>query len=401
MQEHTPKRQSSWFTRQFLNSQMVVSLLILLLVLLIIWVFTRITHVFAPIGVVIDVAAFPIITSGVLYYLLYPLVDRLEARGMNRQWAIWAIFIGLILFSAWGIASLIPTLQTQILSFARSLPKYYDEIYHMLYQSPFLTENKEVTQRLQSFLDGFDFRSMAEQLSRFASSTFGSLGSVVGAVTSVIMGLLTVPIILYYLLADGQHLGDYILKFVPTKHRPMASRMMYQGHYQVAQYIRGQIIVAICVAIMFCIGYSIVGLDYAIALGVVSGFLNIIPFLGSFIAVIPAFIIALITSPVMVLKVAIVMMVEQTIEGRFIAPQVLGNNLKIHPVTILIVLLSAGKAFGLVGVILGVPGYAVIKVIVGEFYELYRERSGAYGPKEAIQASSDQTSQTPASNERK
>ena len=116
MQEHTPKRQSSWFTRQFLNSQMVVSLLILLLVLLIIWVFTRITHVFAPIGVVIDVAAFPIITSGVLYYLLYPLVDRLEARGMNRQWAIWAIFIGLILLSAWGIASLIPTLQTQILS---------------------------------------------------------------------------------------------------------------------------------------------------------------------------------------------------------------------------------------------------------------------------------------------
>lgn len=106
MQEHTPKRQSSWFTRQFLNSQMVVSLLILLLVLLIIWVFTRITHVFAPIGVVIDVAAFPIITSGVLYYLLYPLVDRLEARGMNRQWAIWAIFIGLILLSAWGIASL-------------------------------------------------------------------------------------------------------------------------------------------------------------------------------------------------------------------------------------------------------------------------------------------------------
>ena len=365
MQEHTPKRQSSWFTRQFLNSQMVVSLLILLLVLLIIWVFTRITHVFAPIGVVIDVAAFPIITSGVLYYLLYPLVDRLEARGMNRQWAIWAIFIGLILLSAWGIASLIPPLQTQILSFARSLPKYYDEIYHMLYQSPFLTENKEVTQRLQSFLDGFDFRSMAEQLSRFASSTFGSLGS------------------------------------VPTKHRAMASRMMYQGHYQVAQYIRGQIIVAICVAIMFSIGYSIVGLDYAIALGVVSGFLNIIPFLGSFIAVIPAFIIALITSPVMVLKVAIVMMVEQTIEGRFIAPQVLGNNLKIHPVTILIVLLSAGKAFGLVGVILGVPGYAVIKVIVGEFYELYRERSGAYGPKEAIQAPTDQTSQELASNERK
>ena len=80
----------------------------------------------------------------------------------------------------------------------------------------------------------------------------------------------------------------------------------------------------------------------------------------------------------MVVKVIIVMMVEQTIEGRFISPQVLGNNMKIHPVTILLVLLAAGKLFGIVGVILGVPGYAILKVILSEIFELIKEKSNMY-----------------------
>ena len=374
----------SWFTRHFLNNRVAVSLLILLLVLINIWVFTRVSYILTPIGVVFDVAAFPIITAGVMYYLFAPLVDKMETRGVNRHITIIGIFIGLTLLITWGIASLVPTLQRQTLSLIKSLPSYIDELNRLLYQLPYVTENSDLMNRLQTTLNSLDIKSLAEQLNKIVSSTFGGLGSVVGTVTQVVLGLLTVPIVLYYLLLDGSRLGDYLLYFVPTNYRAMARRMLDQGHHQVAQYIRGQIIVAICVAIMFSIGYSVVGLDYAISLGVLSGFLNIIPYLGSFIAVIPALILALITSPVMVLKVIVVMMVEQTIEGRLIAPQVLGSNLKIHPVTILIVLLAAGKAFGLVGVILGVPGYAVLKVIVSEFYELYRERSGRYEPIESI-----------------
>ena len=372
------KMKISWFARHFLNNRIAVGLLILLLGLVNIWVFTRVSYILTPIGVVFDVAAFPIITAGVMYYLFAPLVDKMEQRGVNRHITIIGIFIGLTLLITWGIASLIPTLQRQTLSFVKSMPSYIDELNHMLYQLPYITENSDVMNRVQSTINSLDIKSLAEQLNKIVSTTFGGLGSVVGTVTQVVLGLLTVPIVLYYLLLDGSRLGDYLLYFVPTNYRKMAKRMLDQGHYQVAQYIRGQIIVAVCVAIMFCIGYSVVGLDYAISLGVLSGFLNIIPYLGSFIAVIPALIIALITSPVMVVKVIIVMMIEQTIEGRLIAPQVLGSNLKIHPVTILIVLLAAGKAFGLVGVILGVPGYAVLKVIVSEFYDLYRERSGRY-----------------------
>lgn len=374
------KLKGSWFVQRFLNNHMVTRLLIILLILLILLVFTKVSYLFTPLQVVFEVAAFPIIVSGVMFYLLVPLVERMEQRGINRPIAIAIIFVGLLLLLTWGVASLIPTLQQQILGFIASMPTYVNEINRMINELPYVTENDQIANVLQKSMIDLDWKSISEQLNKIVQTTFGSLGNVVGTITQVVMGLLTVPIVLYYLLADGSKIGPKLLYYVPTRYQEMAKRMMYQGHYQVSQYIRGQIVVAICVAIMFTIGYSIVGLDYAIALGVLSGFLNIIPYLGSFIAVVPALIIALITSPVMVVKVIIVMMIEQTIEGRFIAPQVLGNNLKIHPVTILIVLLAAGKAFGLIGVILGVPGYAVMKVIVTELYNLYRENSDKYEP---------------------
>lgn len=373
------KLKATWFVQRFLNNHLVTRLLVILLILLILLVFTKVSHLFTPLQVVFEVAAFPIIVSGVMFYLLVPLVDRMEQKGMSRPIAIAIIFVGLFLLLTWGVASLIPTLQQQSLGFIASIPTYVNEINRMIGELPYITENDQLASVLQGSIIGLDWKSISEQLNKLVQSTFGSLGSVVGTITQVVMGLLTVPIVLYYLLADGSKIGAKLLYYVPTKYQDMAKRMMYQGHYQVSQYIRGQIVVAICVAIMFTIGYTVVGLDYAIALGVLSGFLNIIPYLGSFIAVVPALIIAIITSPVMLVKVIIVMMIEQTIEGRFIAPQVLGNNLKIHPVTILIVLLAAGKAFGIVGVILGVPGYAVMKVIISELYQLYRESSGKYG----------------------
>ncbi|MCW6652270.1 AI-2E family transporter [Aerococcaceae bacterium NML191292] len=376
-------KKQSWFWRYFLNNQVVTTLLIVLLLLLILWVFTRISHLFSPIGQFLDIVAFPLITAGILFYLFSPIVDRLVKKGMNRHMAIILIFIGIVLLIVWGVSTLYPILQRQTTAFITNLPSYFNAINEMVVDLPYWDNKESVFANLQPIIEGLDLKSLPDRLNSILSSTFGGLGSVVGTITQVVTGLLTAPVVLYYLLLEGHHLGDKLLYYVPTRYRQIVRRMMYQGNYQVSQYIRGQIIVAICVAILFTIGYSIIGLDYGVTLGVVSGFLNIIPFLGSFIAVIPALIIALITSPSMVVKVVIVMMIEQTIEGRFISPQVLGNNMKIHPVTILLVLLAAGKLFGIAGVILGVPGYAIIKVIVSEVYELFREKSGWYEEEEA------------------
>lgn len=126
---------------------------------------------------------------------------------------------------------------------------------------------------------------------------------------------------------------------------------------------------------MFAFGYWVIGLKFALLLGIVSGILNLIPYLGSFLAMVPAITVGAFVSPLMLVKVLIVFVIEQTLEGRVISPLVLGNTLAIHPVTIIFILLAAGKLFGIAGVILGIPGYAVIKVIVNEWFDWYRQHS--------------------------
>jgi len=93
---------------------------------------------------------------------------------------------------------------------------------------------------------------------------------------------------------------------------------------------------------------------------------------------VPSVVIAMVISPWMLVKVLIVFVIEQTIEGRGISPLVLGSSLAIHPVTILIVLLAAGKIFGLMGVIFGFPGYAILKVLITHLFAWYQAQSGLY-----------------------
>lgn len=186
------------------------------------------------------------------------------------------------------------------------------------------------------------------------------------------------PFILFYLLTDGEKLVPYVVSFLPIKWRKQTANVLKEVDSQISSYIRGQIIVALCVAILFIIGFNIIGLDYAITLGVVAGLLNMIPYLGSFLAMVPAIILGIVAGPVMLIKVIVVFVIEQTLEGRVISPQVLGSQLKIHPITIIFVLLTSGKLFGVLGVIVGIPVYASVKVVISHFFNWYRNISGLY-----------------------
>lgn len=372
------RRKNSWFWELFLNNKLVTSLLIILLILVIIWVFGQISHFFQPLGVIINLLAFPIIASGILYYLFSPLVNKLSANGVNKNISVFTIFIGIVLLITWGIITLIPIIRNQTQSFIENLPVYYESINQMITNFPFNFGLADSMDDLVEFIKQIDLTSLTERINPLLTTTFGGLGSVIGIVAQLFTGIFTIPIILYYLLVSGHEIPPFILYYVPNKYRLAVSRVIYQGNYQISQYIRGQILVAVAVGIIFTIGYTIIGLDYGVTLAVLAAVLNVIPYLGSFIAVIPAVVIGLLTSPTMFLKVVAVLVIEQTIEGRFIQPQILGNSLKIHPITILFILLISGRLFGLSGVILGVPGYAVIKVVFSEIYEWYRENSDLY-----------------------
>ena len=133
---------------------------------------------------------------------------------------------------------------------------------------------------------------------------------------------------------------------MPPKFRKDFHDLLEKMSVQVGSYIQGQIIVS------FCIGYSNY-LKYALVLASIAAVTSVVPYLGPTIAISPAIVIAIITSPLMLLKLAVVWTLVQFFEGH--SPNVMGKTLKIHPLTIIFILLCAGNLMGIVGVIIGIP----------------------------------------------
>lgn len=384
MQDSNHHSRISWFWRWFLNNQMTAVLLNILLFLLVVFTFTKVSYLFEPVWQFLAVVGLPIIMAGILYYLMNPLVDRLEKKGVKRVYCIIGLFIVVMALIVWGIVVIIPSVQSQTMSFINHLPGYIDTIQEegvKFFNDP--TFNK-LTSEFQSSGQKM-LENLTDLVKNLSTVTIKNIGSFFGTLATIVISLITMPFILFYLLRDGKNLGPYFVKFLPTKLRQPTLKVLSEANDQIASYIRGQLTVAFAVAVMFVVGFSVIGLDYAVTLGVIAGFLNLIPYLGSFLAMIPAIILGIVGGPLLLVKVLIVFVIEQTIEGRFISPLVLGSQLAVHPITILFVLLTSGKLFGLVGVVLGIPTYAVLKVIISHIFTWYKIRSGLYDEAESIE----------------
>ncbi|WP_434401802.1 AI-2E family transporter [Planococcus sp. 11815] len=369
---------ASWFVRWVLNNKAVSVLIILLLIQVNILLLPRISFIFAPLLALISVMGLPLIMAGVLYYLLSPLIDWMETKKINRLGGITIVFVVILALLAWGVTALIPVIREQSLSLLENWQDYLASFIAKIdtfFESEFLAG-------LQEQLTGEEggiTATITDQVGGFFGSTVSGIGNVFGIVSTTVLALITTPFILFYLLKDGHHLPYHIMKFVPSHMREQTYRLLREMNMQISQYIRGQLLVAFFVGLMFWIGLSIIGLEYALTLGILAGALNLIPFLGTFIAVIPIFIIAIVLHPpLMLLKVLIVFIIEQTLEGRVVQPLVLGSSLNIHPVTIIAVLLTAGSLFGLPGVIIGIPAYAVLKVVLVHLFKWYQSYTGMY-----------------------
>ena len=369
----------SWFFKWFLDNKAVAVFLVALLLGLNIFILSKISFLFIPVIDFLSVVMLPVILSGLLFYLLNPLVDLMEKYKINRVLAISIIFVIIAVLLIIGLAVAIPNLQRQVVIFAQNVPSYLEDADKVI--------DDLVTKRLPD-----DFRPQLEQVlaqfstqatawaSNISSKAVNWVSALISGTSQVIVALIIMPFMLFYLLRDGKGLRDYITQFLPNKLREPVGKVLSDVNQQLANYVRGQITVAVIVAIMFIIFFKIIGLRYAVALGVTAGVLNLVPYLGSFLAMIPALVLGLIAGPVMLLKVIIVFIVEQTIEGRFVSPLILGSQLNIHPITILFVLLTSGSMFGIWGVLLGIPIYASAKVVISAIFDWYKEISGLYEP---------------------
>ncbi|ENQ9295083.1 AI-2E family transporter [Listeria monocytogenes] len=366
------------FKQFFIENKFVLGLLIFLLVALDIYVLTKIAFIFDPLMVILKTVAAPIILAGISYYLFNPIIDWLEKHKWKRGWAIALLYLVIIGLLILLFSFVIPAVKDQIVSLFKSFPGYWDQITQKFDEFSRSSLFEQIKDKLNTNMSDI-MKTLSTKGTSVINSAISSIGSIVGTVTEVVLAIVTTPLVLFYLLKDGKKLPDFLLKMLPVNGRAHTRQVLGEANHQISSYIRGQIIVSLCIGILLFIGYLIIGLPYALTLAIIAACTSIVPYLGPAIAITPAIIIAIVTSPWLLIKLIIVWCVVQLLEGKFISPQVMGKTLKVHPITILFVILVAGNLFGVLGVIFAVPGYAVLKVIVTHVFIWFKRISGLYG----------------------
>ncbi|PTI68811.1 AI-2E family transporter [Staphylococcus succinus] len=365
------------FMKFFGGKDLLFGLLILILVGIAIFIFDQVSYVFKPFIIVFNTIAAPVIVSIILYYLFNPLVNLMERYNISRIWGVIILFLLIIAVIALAVNLLIPVISTQIKSFGNNFPHYVDKVNQFIDS---ITKYSLISNYYGQVQDQLD--ALANKLPSMISDYFNGFGSkvknVAEALVNVGVVIATTPFVLFFMLKDGHRFKEFSTKIMPPRFRKDFHDLLDKMSEQVGSYIQGQIIVSFCIGILLFIGYSIIGLDYSLILASIAAVTSVVPYIGPTIAISPAIIIALITSPIMLLKLVIVWTAVQFIEGHFISPNIMGKTLKIHPLTIIFILLSAGNLLGVVGVILGIPAYAILKVLVSHLYLLYKRRYNKY-----------------------
>lgn len=352
----------------------------LLLLASLIFVFTKIQFVFSPVFTFFQTLFAPFLIAGFLFYLLNPLVKmlmkiRIKKFKVKRPLAITVVFLLLISVLGLVISFFIPRLIEQIKSLVVGLPGYLSELQRFLTHL-FNNSHIDWLQKvdLHSYMNKFE-GSLTSVLKKFILSLTTSLGSVIGTITSVTVTLVTVPFILFYMLKDGEKLVPTVEKFFPEHNRNKVARLLHEMSATLSRYISGQMIECLFVGTFSAIGYSMTGIPYALLVGLFAGITNIIPYLGPYIGLMPALFLAFSKSLPTVFWVIVVCIVVQQLDGNLVYPNVIGKSLHLHPLTIIIILLVAGNIAGLLGMILGVPLYAVTKVVVKFVYDIAQIRT--------------------------
>lgn len=367
------KTESNWI--KFLGGKATLYTLLLLFIFgSVIWIFSKVSFIFAPLVTMLQVLVPPVILTLVLYYILKPIVNYLEKIGLKRTIAVLVVLLVGIFLLAALLVVLIPLLFEQIERLIFNFPSYLEEVDRIIEQ---LLQDSRFEAPVTRGLDVFS--EWTSQASTNAGEYLKNLAlgatTVFSSVTAGLLLALTVPIITFFLLKNDKKFFSYVIGMLPPKFRGDAKEILKTMDDQVGAYLKGQFIVSFIIGGLTFIGFLIIQMPFSGTLSVVVGLTAIVPYIGPFAAFIPCGIIALMVSPGMLVQMCIVWIIVQLLNGELIEPQVMGKHMVIHPVTIIFVLWIMGDLLGLVGLIFGIPIYAIGKVLV---VFLFRKFKGRY-----------------------
>lgn len=318
-----------------------------LLLLFLIWLFNSYS---------LWIILIPFIVSMLLAYLLSPVVLLMEQRYISRPLSIAVIYavFAIILFVVW--VQLVPSLTEELQNLAGELPGYLQQLHDFIdrFQSNYQRFNlpHDIRELVNKNLDG---------LGEYAIDRLDNVYQSVGEIISGAVLLLLVPVLTYYFLRDEQYLKRSLIRLVPKNIRRRFLYLARDINQSLGAYLRGSLLVSLAVGLLTYVSFLIIGLNFPLILAGIVGLTNLIPIVGPVIGALPALLFAIMQSPFQALKVLAIVIAIQQVESQLIYPLIVGRSIGFHPLTIIFVLLFAGKLFGFLGLILALPVMIVVR----------------------------------------
>lgn len=305
------------------------------------------------------------LTSVVIAYVLNPLVKWLETRypKLKRKWWILIIFLALFLILVFMMVSLLPRTINEFSKLVNNFPLYLDQA-------------KKVVIDLSQKYFGRDVLNLEKLKVR---DIFGKIGMSDFNLSSMMVGVkstfskifiaVLVPIFVFYLLNDKEIFIKKLKELIPAKYREQSVEIGKKMDESVFKYVKGKILMAIYVGVAVGIFLGIIGVDFALVIGIITMFADIIPYIGPFLGLAPATVFALLDSPTKAIFVIIMFLFLQWTENNIVGPKIMSDQLGYHPMFVLIITIAGGFLFGFVGMIFALPFVIALEVV----YEYYKE----------------------------
>ncbi|MFZ5943345.1 MAG: AI-2E family transporter [Bacillota bacterium] len=301
----------------------------------------------------------PFFIAFILAYLLDPLVDYMEQKGIGRTWGILLIYVSLIGLVSVGIIYALPKIIMELNKFVDTIPSYARQVQTMVKEWQINYSRVDIPESIRTITD-----DTIDEVENFLIDIFRSVAQGFVYFFTKIFDIILAPILAFYILKDFEAIKGWLLNLIPVSYQKDVITLGEQVDKVLKSFLRGHVIVAVLVGVLTSLGLSLVGMEFALVLGLVAGVFNIIPYFGALFGIIPAVALALLQSKKMALYVFLIMISIQQLEGNIISPRILGKSLGLHPLVIIMALLAGGHLLGVTGMILAVPLAGILKVII-------------------------------------
>jgi predicted PurR-regulated permease PerM len=312
----------------------------------------------------------PFVAAGLLAYIGDPLADRLQRMKMPRTLAVVAVFVLTFLFLGLLVLLVGPLIRAQVGALFDALPdiaRQFEDVW-LPNIAGYLGIEPGEDVGIGAFLARY-----SDMAGSWGTKVLMSVTRSGGAVAAAVLSLFLVPILTFYLLRDWDTILGRLSALLPTEQRSTIVKLARDSDEMLGGFLRGQLLVMFALAVIYSAGLMLSGLKFAVAIGVVSGLVSFVPYLGFIFGIaLASLTVALEPEPLwQLVGVVATFSIAQVIEGSILTPKLVGDRIGLHPVLIIFAVAAGGQLFGFFGVLLALPIAAVLSVLVRFAYHRY------------------------------